>query len=217
MKVIYEDNHIIVVYKDENIPSQADSSKDQDIFTMTKEYIKNKYDKPGNVYLGLLHRLDRPVSGLMLMAKTSKAAGRLSKDIAEAKIIKKYYAVVEGNDLKDEDMLVDYLIKGDDQISRVTDEKDGKLAKLKYKKIVSDGKLSLLDIELMTGRHHQIRVQLASRGFPIYGDQRYGKGEKAQIALSAYKLEFIHPVSKKLMCFEHLETTSIINKLLQRK
>ncbi len=217
MKVIYEDNHVIVVHKPQNVPSQADSSKDEDIFSMTKQYIKEKYDKPGNVYLGLLHRLDRPVSGLMVFAKTSKAAARLSKDFASGNVLKKYYAVVKGKGLKDEDTLVDYLVKGDDQYSRVTDQKEGKYAKLSYKVLNRLDDLSLVDIELETGRHHQIRVQFSSRGFPIYGDQRYGEQNKEQIALLAYRLSFVHPVSKKSLDFEYIETTSIINKLLQTK
>lgn len=201
MKIIYEDNHILLVYKKANLPSQPDSSGDKDLLSICKEYIKRKYNKPGNVYLSLIQRLDRPVEGLMVLAKSSKAAARLSKAISKQEIKKKYYAIVWDNNLKDEDVLIDYLYKGKKQISRVVSKNQGKYSELSYKKIASNKNLSLLDIDLKTGRHHQIRVQLASRLSPIYGDQRYGRQDKKQIALFAYYLSFVHPVSKKTMSF----------------
>lgn len=201
MNIIYEDNHILVVYKKANLPSQADSSKDVDILSLAKEYIKEKYKKPGNVYLALVQRLDRPVEGLMVLAKTSKAAARLSKAIANQEVKKRYYAIVWDENLEAEAKLEDYLYKDEKQISRVVEKSKGKYSELSYKKLASDKALSLLDIDLKTGRHHQIRVQLASRNSPIYGDQRYGKQDKKQIALFAYYLFFIHPVTKKEMYF----------------
>lgn len=216
MKVVYEDNHIIIVFKEANIPSQKDASGDKDVFTMTKEYIKEKYNKPGNVYLALLHRLDRPVSGLMLMAKTSKAAARLSKDFSERKIGKKYLAVVWNNGLKEEDNFSDYLIK-ENSFSKVSNASSGKLAELSYKIIDKNDSLALVEIDLKTGRHHQIRVQFASRACPIYGDQRYGRQDRQQIALMAFELSFVHPVSKKALKIDCLDATTILNKLLQTK
>ena len=204
LEVLYEDNHIIVVIKEENILSQQDNTNDKDLLTITKEYIKEKYHKPGNVYLGLIHRLDRPVSGIMVFARTSKAASRLSKQVRERKLTKKYLAVVHGIIKEKEGTFVDYLKKEENGNTIVTTKEKGKESILNYK-VVSINKEkneTLVEIDLKTGRHHQIRVQFASRGYPLCGDQRYGVQDKTKIALCAYKLEFIHPTKNEVMSFE---------------
>ena len=204
LRVLYEDNHVIVVVKEKNVLSQADNTHDKDMLTIIKEYIKEKYNKPGNVYLGLVHRLDRPVSGIMVFAKTSKAASRLSDQVRKKEIKKTYMAVVKGIIKKDEDTFVDYLLKLDNGNTIVTTKDKGKESVLTYKVLKRNYEKNetLVSIDLKTGRHHQIRVQFASRGYPLCGDQRYGKSDKTQIALCAYKLEFIHPTTKQLMKFE---------------
>lgn len=202
INVLYEDNHIIVVEKNINIPTQEDDSKDMDMLSIIKSYLKEKYNKPGNVYLGLIHRLDRPVGGVMVFAKTSKAASRLSEQVRNHTIQKKYYAVVEGN-LKNSGILEDKLLKNH-KTNMVTVDKKGDYAKLEYKLISNINNLSLVDINLITGRSHQIRVQFSSRNNPLYGDQRYNKKAKVgeQIALFAHSLAFTHPTTKELMTFE---------------
>ena len=202
LNVLYEDNHIIVVVKDYNIPVQEDSSKDLDLINMIKKYLKEKYNKPGNVYLGLVHRLDRPVGGVMVFAKTSKAASRLSNEIREKKVEKKYIALVHGK-LKEHEILKDYLLK-DEKTNTSYIDKNGKESILEYDLIKYKDNMSLIDINLITGRHHQIRVQLSSRGYPIYGDQKYGiDKEGIQIHLWAYKLKFKHPVKDEIMEFTY--------------
>lgn len=202
LDVLYEDNHIIVVVKPFNILSQSDDTNDIDMLTIIKSYLKEKYNKPGNVYLGLVHRLDRPTSGIMIFAKTSKAASRLSKEIIENKVNKKYLAIINGTLIEKEGTFEDYLLKDKDFNSKTVDEKTGKYAKLNYKVLKEKDNLSLVEIELITGRHHQIRVQFASRGYPLYGDQRYGIEDRKQLALYAYYLSFIHPVTKEKMEFK---------------
>ncbi len=188
LKVIFEDNHIIVVEKPVNIPSQADKTGDIDMLTIIKAYLKEKYNKPGNVYLGLVHRLDRPVGGVMVFAKTSKSAGRLSNQVRGT--------------------LQDYLLKNEKaNMSKVVKEgtKNSKLAILDYEVLKYDKELNLsvLRINLHTGRHHQIRVQLSSRNHSIYGDQKYGgRGHGKQIALWAYELKLYHPITNELMEFK---------------
>ena len=210
LKVLYEDNHIIVVRKDPNIPSQADKTEDLDMLTIIKKYLKEKYNKPGKVYLGLVHRLDRPVGGVMVFAKTSKAASRLSNQVREKIFKKKYLAVVDGKFDRENGILEDYLYKDErNNISKVVkpEKKNAKLAKLDYKVLayneVKD--LSLVKVNLHTGRHHQIRVQLSNAGHSIFGDQKYGtRGKGKQIALWAYELTIQHPVSKEEMTFKCL-------------
>lgn len=210
LKVLYEDNHIIVVRKDPNIPSQADKTEDLDMLTIIKEYIKEKYNKPGNVYLGLVHRLDRPVGGVMVFAKTSKAASRLSNQVREKTFKKKYLAVVDGKFDQANGTLEDYLYKDERKnISKVvkSEKKNAKFAKLDYKVLAYNEikDLSLVKVNLHTGRHHQIRVQLAHSGHSIFGDQKYGtRGQGKQIALWAYELTIQHPVSKEEMTFKCL-------------
>lgn len=200
--ILYEDNHIIVVEKKVNVPVQADDSHDKDLLTMIKEYLKEKYHKPGNVYLGLVHRLDRPVGGVMVFAKTSKAASRLSEQMRTKDIKKKYYAVVEGS-VKECDTLVDQLLK-DTKTNMVYVDSRGKEAVLNYRRLKMINNLSLVDIELKTGRNHQIRVQFSSRNTPLWGDQRYNNNAKVgqQIALFSYYLSFVHPTTKELMEFK---------------
>lgn len=214
LKIFYEDNHIIVVEKIVNIPSQADSSKDIDMVTLIKKYLKEKYNKPGNVFLGLVHRLDRPVGGIMVFAKTSKAAARLTESMKKQEFHKKYIAVVRGILKENEKKLENYIMKDNKNNAVITTEKNGKYACLSYKVLKEKEELSLVDITLMTGRHHQIRIQFKSIGHPLYGDQRYGEQDKKQIALYAYKLEFIHPVTKEKMTFINYPNTKFWKALL---
>ena len=206
-KVIYEDNHIIVVEKKPNIPSQSDKTGDIDMLTIVKGYIKEKYNKPGNVYLGLVHRLDRPVGGIMIFAKTSKAASRLSNQVREKIFKKEYLAVVDGKFEQKKGSLTDYLYKDErNNISKVVkkEKKNAKLANLDYEVLKYNNvkNLSLVKINLHTGRHHQIRVQLANFNHSIFGNQKYGtRGKGKQIALWAYKLTIIHPITKEEMEF----------------
>ena len=203
LNILYEDNHIIVVVKEPNILSQADDTNDLDMLTLIKKYIKEKYNKPGNVYLGLVHRLDRMVGGVMVFAKTSKAASRLSKQIINNEFKKSYLCIIKGVLDKKKDTLINYLIKDEKtRISRVTSKDKGKLAKLEYEVLEEKNNLSLLKINLLTGRHHQIRVQLSNLGHPIYGDNKYDKNPvKTNIKLFAYSLSFVHPTTNKRLEF----------------
>jgi len=212
LQILYEDNHIIVVIKPINILSQKDNTNDLDMVTLIKDYLKIKYKKPGNVYLGLVHRLDRPTGGIMVFAKTSKAASRLSKQLNEKTTIKKYYAVVNGIMKEKEKTLENYIKKLPNNTSIITNEKEGKSAKLTYKVLEELENLSLLDITLHTGRHHQIRVQLKNIHHSLYGDQRYGIQDNNQLALYAYHLEFTHPTTKERMIFEHRPHYGIFKK-----
>ena len=204
INIIFEDNHIIVVEKPINIPVCKDSSLDLDLLTMIKSYLKDKYNKLGNVYLGLVHRLDRPVGGIMVFAKTSKAASRLSKQVQEHYLKKTYVLVCEGK-IDDRGEMIDYLAKNNKtNTSYVTDKDNGKIAKLKYKKIDYVNNYSLVEVNLETGRSHQIRVQFSSRGCPLLGDARYNPNcdNKTSIALFSKKIEFYHPTTKELLSFE---------------
>lgn len=209
MNIIYEDNHLLVVDKPINIPMQLDSSNDIDLLSLCKKYLKEKYNKPGNVYLGLVHRLDRPVSGVCVFAKTSKAAARLSKQISDHTFKKEYLAVVEDNNLKQCGHFEDYLLK-DSKTNTVKIDKNGKLAILDYELIKRKNNLALVQIQLQTGRSHQIRVQFSSRNHSLYGDQRYNKNAKVgqQIALHAYKITFKHPITNEVV-----EFTSNVNRV----
>ena len=201
INIIYEDNHLLVVEKNINIPVCEDESKDLDLLSILKNYIKEKYNKPGNVYLGLVHRLDRPVGGIMVFAKTSKAASRLSDQVRTHKLKKEYHAVVLGN-VEKTGVLKDNLLK-DNKTNMTKVDKNGKEAILEYNLIDYKENYSLVKINLKTGRSHQIRVQFSSRNHPLFGDQRYNKEAKVgeQIALFASSLEFIHPVSKETLKF----------------
>lgn len=221
LKVLYEDNHIIVVIKPYNIPSQSDKTNDIDMLSLVKEYIKEKYQKPGNVYVGLVHRLDRPVGGIMVFAKTSKAASRLSESIRNKSFSKTYLAVVNGKFEKQNGILENYLWKDEAlNMSKVVskDKKGAKLARLTYEVLAEKNDLSLVKINLETGRHHQIRVQFSNAGHSLYGDQKYGKDSMGkQIALWAYRLEFKHPVKDEIMTFEALpEKNDVFDELIKK-
>lgn len=208
VKVIYEDNHLLVVEKPVNVLSQSDDTKDKDMITILKEYVKEKYNKPGNVFIGLVHRLDRPVGGVMVFAKTSKAASRLSEQVRNKTFKKTYRAIVHGDFNKEKDTFRDYLYKNKktNMVSVVNkNHKDAKDAELSFELLSSKHDLSFVEIDLKTGRPHQIRVQFASRGHVLFGDQRYGqKINKVgqQLALWSSKIEIIHPTTKEKMIFE---------------
>lgn len=208
LKVLYEDNHIIVVEKPVNIPSQGDKTGDEDMLTIIKQYIKEKYNKPGDVYLGLVHRLDRPTGGVMVFARTSKAASRLSEQVRDKKMHKKYLCIVDGKMENQTGSMRDFLLKKEKtNTSKVVKEgtKNAKEAILDYEvvKYNEEINMSVVKVDLHTGRHHQIRVQFASRGHSLSGDQKYGtRGRGKQLALWAYSLSFTHPVTKKELIFE---------------
>lgn len=220
MEILYEDNHIIVVLKPQNVPSQADESGDKDMLTMVKEYIKEKYNKPGNVYVGLVHRLDRPTGGVMVFAKTSKAAARLSEQFKNKEAEKTYFAVVTGNLKNKQTKLVNYLMKDEknNMVKVVPMSTTGaKRAELDYTELEEKDGFHLLKVKLGTGRGHQIRVQLATIGNPIYGDQKYGKDmPKANLNLFAVELKFRHPTTGNIMDFrayppENLKCWNLFN------
>ena len=201
--VLYEDNHLLVAVKPPNLPVQPDSSGDADLLTLLKGYIGKKYRKPGAVYLGLVHRLDRPVGGVMVFARTSKAAARLSKAFAGHEQERRYLAVLQG-ELLEKRLLEDPLLKGADGMVRVVspEASGAKLARLETRPVARRGGLTLAEVRLFTGRSHQIRVQHAHAGLPLWGDNRYGAGHPGQqIALWAYLLEFRHPVKDETLRF----------------
>lgn len=202
INIIYEDNHLLVVEKPVNIPVQSDDSKDDDLLTILKAYIKEKYNKPNNVYLGLVHRLDRPVGGIMVFAKTSKAAARLSKQIQQHEFKKTYLAICCSNKLKKQDTLTNYLLK-DHKTNMVKEDKKGKIAILDYELLAVKNDLSLVKINLKTGRSHQIRVQFSLIDAPLYADQRYNKNaaKNKQIALFASSISFKHPITNEESTF----------------
>lgn len=205
ISVLYEDNHLLIVEKPVNIPVQGDSSKDRDLFNILKQYIKEKYNKPGDVYLGLIHRLDRPVGGAMIFARTSKAASRLSNELRKHQIYRKYLAVTRGHLLNDHGRLTDYLRKDrrENIVSVVQPENSGaKKAVLDYKVLQNNGDGSLIEVDLKTGRSHQIRVQLSNQSTPLYGDQKYGQHVNKpgqQIALWASRLSVKHPTKPEMV------------------
>jgi 23S rRNA pseudouridine1911/1915/1917 synthase len=218
INILYEDNHIIVVEKPVGVLSQADITQDMDMLTLIKDYIKETYNKPGNVFLGLVHRLDRMVGGVMVFAKTSKAASRLSDQIRTHNFDKNYLAIVHGK-TKNKDTLIDYLLKDEkaNMVSVINENtKNGKYAELSYELVDFKDELSCVRIELKTGRPHQIRVQFASRGYPLYGDKRYGKEhDKKDIALFAYQLSFDHPTTKERLTFELMPKQFPFNKFFK--
>lgn len=201
--ILFEDNHLLVVYKPKGVLSQADGSHHLDMLTLLKEYIKEKYQKPGAVYLGLVHRLDINTSGVMVFAKTSKAAKRLSLQIRNHEFEKKYRAVVEGV-LTSSGTLKHNLLKDGKLKKSFVDEK-GQESILKYEVIASKGAITLVDITLLTGRFHQIRAQFQAIGHPLYGDAKYGSKyriDSMKFPLEAYHLAFYHPITKELLVFE---------------
>lgn len=222
LNVLYEDNHIIVVEKKPNILSQSDITGDIDLLSMVKRYVKERYNKPGNVYVGLVHRLDRPVGGIMVFAKTSKAAKRLNEQIKHHEFKKTYLAVLDGTLKNKNDKLVNYLYKDEKLKKSMVVDKfhlKAKLSELNYEVIGYNDNKTIVKINLITGRHHQIRVQFSNIGYPLVGDQLYGKENKKQIMLYAYKLEFIHPTTKEKMTYQilpewkELENETIIHRL----
>lgn len=204
--ILYEDNHIIVVLKPQNLGCCGDETKDDNLLDMVKEYIKTTYNKQGNVYVGLIHRLDRPTGGIMVFAKTSKAASRLSEQLRDGDFEKKYLTVLVGTPNKEQAVLENYLKKNpiNNMVYLSTQTTDGaKYASLAYKVLEDKTTYSLVEVTLHTGRSHQIRVQMAGINHPVFGDMKYG-GEKAQkgnLALFAYSLSFTHPVTKERMKF----------------
>lgn len=205
--VLYEDNHVIVVLKPQNVPSCEDETKDKDLLTVIKEHIKEKENKQGNVYVGLVHRLDRPTGGVMVYAKSSKAAARLSEQMQNGDFEKKYAAVLAGELKTKRATLTNYLKKNpiNNMVYVCPPVTEGaKFAELEYDVLEEKSGLTLALIKLHTGRSHQIRVQMANVGAPVYGDMRYGgeKAKKGKLALWAVSLSFTHPVSKERLCFK---------------
>ncbi len=207
LTVLYEDNHVIVVLKPQNVPSCEDESKDADLLTVIKEHVKERERKTGNVYVGLVHRLDRPTGGVMVYAKSSKAAARLSEQMKTGDFEKKYAAVLVGSPREKKATLTNYLKKN--SINNMVyvcpmGTEGAKFAELEYKILEEKDGLSLAEIKLHTGRSHQIRVQMANLGTPVYGDMRYGgeKAKKGKLSLWAVSLAFTHPVSKERLCFK---------------
>lgn len=207
LNVLYEDNHIVVVLKPQNIPTQGDASGDESLLDRVKEYVKEKYEKPGEAFIGLVHRLDRPTGGVMVFARTSKAAARLAEQLKDGSFEKKYLAVVVGTPRDRQARLTNYLMKDEKNnvVTVVPAAYEGaKRAELTYKVLESTAKVSLVDIKLHTGRSHQARVQMKHIGTPIFGDVRYGGDTLAKghnLALWAYELRFYHPVNKTPMVF----------------
>ncbi|MBE3553482.1 MAG: RluA family pseudouridine synthase [Thermicanus sp.] len=208
--ILYEDNHLLGVVKPINIPSQGDESGDPDLLTLLKEDLKKRYHKPGNVFLGLVHRLDRPVGGSMIFAKTSKAASRLSETIRTHQLHKEYLAVIRGSLAQPKGRLIHHLMK-DERTNTVSvvpsSVKKAKEAILEYEVLDQKEGFSLLRIHLITGRPHQIRVQMAAMGTPLYGDQKYGaKVNKPGewLALWSYRLSFPHPTNKEVITLTSL-------------
>ncbi len=205
--VLHEDNHIIVVFKPQNIPCCEDSSKDMDLLTVIKEHVKEKENKPGNVYVGLVHRLDRVTGGVMVYAKSSKAASRLSEQMRSGDFEKKYFTVLVGSPREKRATLTDYMKKNpiNNMVYVCPQTVEGaKFAELEYKVVEEVNGLSLALVTLHTGRTHQIRVQMSHNNTPVYGDMRYGgeKAKKGNIALWATTLAFTHPVSKERLVFK---------------
>lgn len=205
--ILYEDNHIIVVLKPQNVPCCEDNSGDYDLLSAVKDYIKTAYNKPGNAYVGLVHRLDRPTGGVMVYAKSSKAAARLSEGMKTGEFEKKYFAVLVGSPKEKKATLTNYLkknaVNNTVYVCGATVE-GAKFAELDYRILEETENLSLADVRLHTGRSHQIRVQMSFIGTPVYGDMRYGgeKAVKGNLALWAYMLAFNHPVTKERMVFK---------------
>ena len=209
LNILYEDNHIIVCVKERGILSQADGSNKLDMLSLIKEYIKEKYNKPGDVYLGLVHRLDINTKGIMVFAKTSKAASRLNECIKNNQFHKKYLATVEGILKNNEYILLKNYLSKDERIRKAYIDNNGKEALLEYKAIknykINNTDVTDLDINLITGRFHQIRCQLSNIGHPLYGDIKYGSKyniKDEEFPLVSYYLEFIHPTKKEKTIFK---------------
>lgn len=208
MNVVYEDNHIIIVNKQSGEIVQGDKTGDTPLSDIVKQYIKEKYNKPGNVFLGVVHRLDRPVSGLVVFAKTSKALSRLNEMFRTGDVHKTYWAIVKKNDIASEATLTDWLTRNERQNKSYAHNREvpgAKKAVLSYKVRSMSDNYMLLEVRLMTGRHHQIRCQLAHMGCPIKGDLKYGSPRSnpdGSISLMSRRVEFVHPVSKETIAVE---------------
>lgn len=205
MTVVYEDNHIIIVNKTASEIVQGDKTGDVPLSETVKQYLKEKYHKPGNVFIGVPHRLDRPVSGLVVFAKTSKALSRLNEMFKNSEVKKTYWAIVKQTPAETEGELVNYLVRNEKQNKSYaydTEKPGSKKAILHYRLIARSDNYSLLEVDLKTGRHHQIRCQLAKMGCPIKGDLKYGfprSNPDGSICLHARRVRFVHPVSKELI------------------
>lgn len=205
MTVVYEDNHLIIVNKTASEIVQGDKTGDTPLSETVKQYIKEKYAKPGNVFLGVVHRLDRPVSGLVVFAKTSKALARLNEMFRNSEVKKTYWAIVKQRPPQDDGELVNYLVRNEKQNKSYAYDKEVKNSKkavLHYRLIGHSQNYFLLEVDLKTGRHHQIRCQLAKMGCPIKGDLKYGfarSNPDGSICLHAHRVKFVHPVSKELI------------------
>ncbi len=203
MQVIYEDNHVIIVHKESGEIVQGDKTGDRPLSETVKEWIKEKYAKPGNVFLGVVHRLDRPVSGLVVFAKTSKALTRLNEMFRKGEVHKTYWALVQTPPAVPEATLTDWLVRNERQNKSYAYDHEvpgSKKSVLHYRTIGSTDRYTLLEVNLLTGRHHQIRCQLANMGCPIKGDLKYGarrSNPDGSISLLSHRVEFIHPVSKE--------------------
>ncbi len=203
MQVVYEDNHIIIVYKQSGEIVQGDKTGDKPLSDTVKEWIKVRYNKPGNVFLGVVHRLDRPVAGLVMFGKTSKATSRLNAMFREGQVHKTYWAIVSGTPKADEATLDNWLVRNEKQNKSYAYDHEvpnSKHALLRYKVIARSDNYTLLAVDLLTGRHHQIRCQLAHAGMPIKGDLKYGarrSNPDGSISLLSHRMSFVHPVSKK--------------------
>ncbi|MDR1517197.1 MAG: RluA family pseudouridine synthase [Dysgonamonadaceae bacterium] len=203
MTVLYEDNHLIIINKAPSEIVQGDKTGDKPLSDLVKEYLKAKYNKPGNVFCGVTHRLDRPTSGVVVFAKTSKALSRLNEMFRNGEIDKTYWAVVKKRPEKEEDTLIHYLLKNEKNNKSTAYDKEkphSKKAVLHYKLIAASDNYSLLEVSLETGRHHQIRSQLAKIGSPIKGDLKYGaerSNPDGSISLHARSISFVHPVSQE--------------------
>lgn len=205
MTVVYEDNHIIIINKTASEIVQGDKTGDVPLSETVKQYLKEKYHKPGNVFIGVTHRLDRPVSGLVVFAKTSKALSRLNEMFKNSEVKKTYWAIVKQTPAETEGELVNYLVRNEKQNKSYaydTEKPGSKKAILHYRLIARSDNYSLLEVDLKTGRHHQIRCQLAKMGCPIKGDLKYGfprSNPDGSICLHARRVRFVHPVSKELI------------------
>lgn len=207
LQVVYEDNHLLVVIKPHRLLIQSDQSGSPTLFKQVCDWLKDKYQKPGNVYLGMVHRLDRPASGLVVFAKTSKAASRLSEQIRQRKVAKKYHLLVEGEPSLKQQTCVHYVTNPQSGRSEVfeVEKENTKRAELNYEVRSTKKGVSLVSVELITGRRHQIRAQMAYLGHSLLGDGRYGSQTpflEGSIALAACELELVHPTQGNLMKFQ---------------
>ncbi len=220
LNIIFEDEHILVVKKDAGIPVQAGKLRIMDLQGLIKNELYKRNRKGGEPYLGLIHRLDQPVEGVMVFAKTPFAAANLSEQVTDGRMKKHYLALLCGKPSEDSGKLVDYLLKdGRTNTSSVVKEysKDAKRSELNYRVLRRDEDRTLVEVELITGRHHQIRVQMANAGWPLYGDTKYNPAfaetkEQVQTALCAYKLSFVHPKTKKVMEFRIEPDNSLLKE-----